>query len=254
MAFQGIRCKIGDGRKALFWHDTWVGDRPLKMVFPRLFSIASIKDAPIESMGSWDGWSWSWNLSWTRSLRTRDALERDSLQALLEEVCLSFESSDEFIWAFCKSGSFSVKSFSHEMAKHDAINSQNIRINIWRGLVPPRIEIFAWLACLGKLNTRAKLAKLNIIDPNQVLCPLCNKSAETVDHLLIHYDFSWRIWGWWMNIWDFKWAIPSSLKEIFNSWHPPSSQPLFKKIWWAIFYIIIWSIWKVRNERIFSDS
>lgn len=52
MATQGIRCKVGNGKKALFWHDTWIGDRPLKLLFPRLYSITTIKDAPIEAIGS----------------------------------------------------------------------------------------------------------------------------------------------------------------------------------------------------------
>ena len=84
--------------------------------------------------------------------------------------------------------------------------------------------------------------------------PPLQQILRTVDHLLIHCEISWRVWSWWMNIWELQWAAPASLTGVFQSWCPPSSQPFFKKIWWAIFYIIIWSLWKERNQRIFNNT
>ena len=107
-------------------------------------------------------WIWSLN-NWTRSLRPRDIEECITLQNLLKNVCISMEDEDELIWSPCKSGIFSVKSFTSEIAKTVTSSNQVDLGHIWRGLVPPRIEIFAWLAWLGKLNSRAKLATINII-------------------------------------------------------------------------------------------
>ena len=143
---------------------------------------------------------------------------------------------------------------TQELSKLTAPNFQDLVINPWRGLVPPRIEIFVWISCLGKLNTRAKLAKLNIIPHAQDICPLCDKNSETVDHLLLHCEFSWKIWGWWFHIWNQAWVSPKTLKDLFISWSPENSNPFFKKIWWAMFYIIVWSVWKERNERVFRSS
>lgn len=121
-------------------------------------------------------------------------------------------------------------------------------------MVPPRIEVCVWLACLGRLNTRAKLARLDIIPPSQDLCPLCNKCSETVDNLLVHCEFSCRVWNWRIYIWDHHWATPSSFIGIFRSWTLPCSQLFVKKVWWYVFYILVWSIWKERNEWIFNNS
>lgn len=126
--------------------------------------------------------------------------------------------------------------------------------HIWQGLVPPRIEVFTWLACLGKLNTRAKLAKINIIPVAQVCCPLCNSASETVDHLLLQCSYSWQVWCWWMNLWGVSWTPPSSLMANFKQWAISRVDPFFKKVWLAVFYIIIWSLWKERNGRIFNGT
>jgi hypothetical protein len=40
-----VRFDMGVGSKVSFWHDHWCGDRPLKLSYPALFSIAWCKDA-----------------------------------------------------------------------------------------------------------------------------------------------------------------------------------------------------------------
>jgi hypothetical protein len=42
-----IRFDPGESFKIRFWDDVWCGDRPLKVVFPGLFNIASFKEASI---------------------------------------------------------------------------------------------------------------------------------------------------------------------------------------------------------------
>jgi len=41
-----VRFEVGDDvSKFSFWHDVWCEDRPLKISYPDLFSIACSKDA-----------------------------------------------------------------------------------------------------------------------------------------------------------------------------------------------------------------
>ena len=97
IAMNGIRYKVENGKTALFWHDIWIGDSSLKILFPRLFSIAASKNVTIESLGFWNGWSWVWAFAWSRSLRIRDSIEYSSLQSLLGKVCISIDNDDEII-------------------------------------------------------------------------------------------------------------------------------------------------------------
>lgn len=75
LALHGPRKKLGNGITTLFWHDLWLGPTPLKILMPRLFSIATHKLATVHSLGFWDGKSWIWNLNWARTLRPHDTEE-----------------------------------------------------------------------------------------------------------------------------------------------------------------------------------
>lgn len=38
---QSVKVHVGNGNKVRFWEDKWVGDLPLKVTFPNLFSISN---------------------------------------------------------------------------------------------------------------------------------------------------------------------------------------------------------------------
>ena len=59
-----VRKKLGNGGNTYLWPDIWVGDLPLKKVYPRLFKISTAPDALVASNGLWNGLNWSWSLSW----------------------------------------------------------------------------------------------------------------------------------------------------------------------------------------------
>ena len=41
---------VGDGSRILFWHDRWVGDTSLKMLYPQLYTCFSDKEACISDL------------------------------------------------------------------------------------------------------------------------------------------------------------------------------------------------------------
>lgn len=149
-------------------------------------------------------------------------IERSILQILLDKVVLSPENSDSLVWRPKKSGEFSVKSFSMELAKSYHNGQNGIIKGVWNGLVPHRIEIFTWLTLIRKINTKAKLASLGIIPPNQSTCILCDQEVEILDHLFLHCIMARKIWQWWLEIWNVKGAFPSSLRSMYDQWLPPT--------------------------------
>lgn len=120
--------------------------------------------------------------------------------------------------------------------------------------MPYRIEVFVWAALLGKINTKSKLASLGIIPSSEAGCVFCNNAIEDHSHLLLHCSFSWRLWQWWIDIWGSCWVYPFSLSDAMISWHSPYREPFFKKVWLASFFIILWTLWKERNARVFSQK
>nr|CCA66178.1 hypothetical protein [Beta vulgaris subsp. vulgaris] len=254
LLYKGFRKNIGSGSQTRFWLDSWLSSSSLKSEFPRLFSITMNPNASVESLGFWEGYNWVWSFSWKRILRPQDAIEKARLDNLLLQVCPARQAQDHLIWAFSKSGSFSTKSVSRQLVKLQHPHYQDAIRGVWVGLVPHRIELFVWLALLGKINTRDKLASLGIIHGDCNICPLCMTEPETAEHLLLHCPVASQIWSWWIGLWRIKWAFPLSLREAFTQWFWPKNSPFFKKVWSAVFFIIVWTLWKERNQRIFSNN
>ena len=251
----GLRKSVGDGSDTLFWLETWLHEKPLKIACPRLFRISPLQNAHVNEMGCWRNGVWYWSLTWARPFRAQDEIEWAYLQNLLQKVVLLPEKKDRLIWAPHKSGDYSVKSFYLEMASSlSSSPAAKCYRKLWKGLVPPRIEIFTWIACLEKLNTRNKLSKLNIIPPHEDVCILCKASTESGPHLLLHCQFSWILWSWWCNIWSISWVCPSSIQLALEQWFLPSKSEISRKLWLAGFMVIVWSIWKERNARIFTNK
>nr|CCA66180.1 hypothetical protein [Beta vulgaris subsp. vulgaris] len=255
IAVNGMRKNVGNGISSLFWHDTWLCEQPLKRIAPRLFSIAINKNSSIASYGVWEGFNWVWVFSWKRVLRPQDLVEKAHLDELLKSVRLDPNADDQLIWAPEKSGRFSTKSFSKELSKMTPPTHSDAVKGVWRGLVPHRIEVFVWIALLGKINSRHKLAAFGIISEEEDICPLCDEGSETSDHLLLHCVEAQKLWAWWLDIWKVKWVFPSSLLDAFSQWKCIKKKSnFFKKVWAASFFVIIWTIWKERNLRIFHNS
>lgn len=206
---------MGRGNQTLFWQEWWIGEAPLKVLFPRLFSICTNPLATISSLGVWGGYEWHWIIPWRRILRPRDQEEKDAMFIILKSVTLDISRDDSWVWTSDKSGSFSVESATLDLAKSSSFVHQDIVKGIWRGLVPHRIEIFAWLSIMEKINTRSKLLKIGVIAQENSLCVLCNSHIETTNHLVIHCQLSWLLWSWWLDYWKLSWAQPSTIKEVF---------------------------------------
>lgn len=248
-----IRKRIGDGENTQFWHDIWVGEIALKNLCPRLFRLSTTPNGPVSSFGFWQGHNWEWTLSWTRILRPMDLCEWNNLVSILNRVTFDPFNPDSFVWTPSKNEDFSVKSFKTKMSLASPNPHLSPLRTLWKKLVPHRVEIFTWLAVLGKLNTRVKLVKLQIIPESEISCVLCGESPECSNHLFLHCSFSCEIWQWWLKIWEVAWVFPSDLRNAFIQWKSPLSNSFFKRVWAAIFFIILWSLWKERNSRIFHQ-
>ena len=244
---------MGEGRETLFWHDNWAQEEALKITYPRLFRKALDPLATVAASRIRKHQEWVWEIPWACPLRIRDQENWNSLRALLDSVPFEEGQNDQPIWTLHKSGNFTVNSFYLELYKNSQPLLSDVLQKLWGGLVPVRIEVFFWLALMGKINTKVKLASHNIIPSSEVLCPLCSQEPEDLSHLFITCPFAKSLWGWWCQIWGLSWVWPSSLASAFEQWNFPCKNKFFKKIWTAVFQVILWSIWKERNNRTFNN-
>ncbi|XP_020982428.1 uncharacterized protein LOC110273583 [Arachis duranensis] len=81
-----------------------------------------------------------------------------------------------------------------EQTMDDEILNYRFANEIWKGLVPPKVELFTWFILIGRVNTKERLRRFGIIEGNDNLCVLCKKEVETVQHLFVTYEYSWQVW------------------------------------------------------------
>ena len=65
---------VGDGSRIRFWHDRWVGDISLKILYPWLYTCSSDKEACISDLldHQEDGSSRCWNVRFFRNFHERE--------------------------------------------------------------------------------------------------------------------------------------------------------------------------------------
>ncbi|XP_057734667.1 uncharacterized protein LOC130950143 [Arachis stenosperma] len=249
--------EVGDGRGTRFWEDVWLRGGALKDQFPRLFSVSNQRGSVIGDCGFWDGAEWIWNFQWRRELFQWELNLVNQLHDVLRLVKLDYGSEDRVVWKFDKQGVFSTNSFLQVLQEDiipEDITSYNFTKTIWKGLVPPRVELFVWFVLTGRVNTKERLSRLGVIHHEDVVCVFCNKNIEYSHHLFLGCDFSWQVWCTWLSFVGRLWSCPGTLKEHFISWTGISASKVERKRWLMGFCAITWNIWLERNRRIFQNK
>ncbi|GJV84912.1 RNA-directed DNA polymerase, eukaryota, reverse transcriptase zinc-binding domain protein [Tanacetum coccineum] len=198
---------------------------PLKLTYPRLFSLELDKNISIADKMR--------DTSLISSFRRvpRGGIEEDQVTRLrnsLTNVILS-QSLDRWVWNLESSGDFSVKSARSFI--DDTLLPKTDVPTRWVKVVPIKINIFAWKVSLDKLPTRLNLS-LRGVDIPSIICPLCSISVESTSHLLFSCHLSrslmHKVARWWdLDVQDFysygDWLVwlsnirlPSKLKGILE--------------------------------------
>nr|XP_029148271.1 uncharacterized protein LOC112742312 [Arachis hypogaea] len=191
----GLSMEIGDGRGTRFWEDVWLRGGSLKDLFPRLFSVSNQRGSVIGDCGFWDGIEWRWNFQWRRQLFQWELDLLNQLHETLRLVNLVYDKEDKVVWKFDKHGVFSTNSFVQVMQVEtlsEDIASYSFTRTVWKGLVPPRVELFIWFALTGRINTKERLSRLRVVNQDDVACVLCNEGVESGYHLFLGCGFSWQ--------------------------------------------------------------
>ncbi|GJW74853.1 RNA-directed DNA polymerase, eukaryota [Tanacetum coccineum] len=163
--FAGISSsrKVGDGRATRFWEDFWIGTRPLKDLFPRVWAL----DQESEPMVC-DRIHLMRDGSWLRHC-PRGGVEREQWDALISLVQAHIVSDqmDRWLWSANDPGVFSVSMARVLIDKGTlVIGEEETRRS---KLVPIKINVFMWRMILDKLPTRLNLM-LRGLDVQSNLC------------------------------------------------------------------------------------
>ncbi|GLT87533.1 hypothetical protein SLE2022_056120 [Rubroshorea leprosula] len=155
--------KIDEGKDMLFWHEKWVGDKPLKEKFNRLFSLSREKDACIADMGQWNNGEWMWTWRWTRNLFVWEINLLQELCSMLEGIKLTQGEDDNWIWKHNSKGRYTVKS-AYNIINQNQESRQDAQYKlIWDNKLPLKISAFAWKALQNRILTKDNLLKRGLM-------------------------------------------------------------------------------------------
>ncbi|XP_058732909.1 uncharacterized protein LOC131604490 [Vicia villosa] len=180
---------------------------PLGILFPDLLSMSDAPHSKVADMSRWNGENWIWALGiFCDSEDRASAKQLNNLVILLAPVqpCRLLE--DSFVWWINPSG-FTVSNaydtiMLFELPIPPLENSfSSLFSQLWKTKVPNRIHLFGWRLIWSILLTKSELAKRGIlIVPHLLVCPLCRRVDEDLDHLFLHCHIV-RIWWKKLSIW-----------------------------------------------------
>jgi hypothetical protein len=82
---------------------------------------------------------------------------------------------------------------------------------------------------------------------------MCKKSGETIDHLLLLYDFARALWNSVFCLCELEWVMLRRVVDLFASWRGQFGSFRSAAVWKMIPPWLMWCIWRERNARSFED-
>ena len=178
---------------------------------------------------------------------------------LIQKIRPAPRLGDDFIaWAPEKSGTFSVRS-AYKMASDELANSDLASTSsradgsrdgwkdIWRCMVPPKVQSFAWRLASDSLATWKNKFRRSL--EVSACCPVCGREDEDAFHVFCSCNHAVRLWEAMSAVWK----LPK-LKRINNTgqdwlFHVLSSINDDTR---SRLLMLFWRIWFLRNEIVHS--
>ena len=133
---------------------------------------------------------------------------------LVNNCRVNQEKNDRLVWKGDKNGLNSIRANATLLEGSTGIIAPWKLV--WNSIVLPKISFFAWKVWWGKILTMEQLKKRGFQLAGR--CPLCGSAEEDLDHLLLHGQTIWSLWGRLISILSFRWACTQSVKELLEGW------------------------------------
>ncbi|GKD29268.1 RNA-directed DNA polymerase, eukaryota, reverse transcriptase zinc-binding domain protein [Tanacetum coccineum] len=147
---------------------------------------------------------------WVGDIRLRERFPRDprgraygdvvELTNLLQNVTLSLNCMDSWLWNLSEDGNFNVKDLAfmvYDICLHVGNTTQK---TLWNKLAPKKVNVFIWRVLHGRIPVHVELDERGI-ELDYILCPCCDDSLESCDHCLVPCNVAKNVWDrifeWW---------------------------------------------------------
>ncbi|CAJ2632963.1 unnamed protein product [Trifolium pratense] len=159
---------------------------------------------------------------------------------------------DKLVWKLEQDGFYSVRS-AYKQCVNDAGYQDRHGVagqwnNIWHAKIPPKVKNLIWRIGRDVLPTRKKLNSRGVQCPMH--CVVCNDGDEDSTHVLFSCTRSIQCWqqaGLWAHISTGLGANNNIAENLFSILHR------LNKDQQELFCVLVWSIWKRRNNKVWED-
>ncbi|KAK1678260.1 hypothetical protein QYE76_039108 [Lolium multiflorum] len=236
------RVSVGDGRRASFWHDSWLPGGALAVSHHALYTHTTMPDATVVHvlLAGIDN-------ALAPRFSTVVAHELELLHPLLDSVSIRDEADSRTLHR-CAGPHNSLRAaelyrlyrFGGELSAHASF--------VWDGWAPSRVKFFAWLLVQSRIQTKDNLLRKTIVDVAEAGCTLCAASIETASHLLLHCPAAARLW-------DAVGVVVPAAAHI-NELHLIRAPRRVPAETASTFLLVLgcWHIWKQRNAKVFRGE
>jgi hypothetical protein len=255
----GVVKVLGNGSSTSFWNDIWVGDQNLASMFPRLFAISNQQHLNLSDMGGLEVDGWRWRLLWRRPF----FIWEEAMYMQLVETIRGFQPVDRvdsWRWIHDPQSGFTAKSAYHSLVSVHRQQSDLNQLqryvfnNIWISGAPSKVSAFSWQLLLNRIPTLDNLLLRGFPANGNLMCSLCNGYAETAGHLFLNCEITAKIWYDIVKWIGFQMMLPPTLNHSFAIMANCGKGKRGKKGMMLIWHAFIWTVWRLRNNRIFNNG
>jgi hypothetical protein len=246
---KSIRMIVGDGRMALFWTDPWLDSDNIQQRAPALLAAVephaqntrTVADALVDRR---------WIRDITGPLAVPALVQFLELVDVVQTVLLSPGVPDQVQWKLIASGVYSAgsayKAFFAGMGLFPCGKA------IRRTWAPAKCKVHMWLAMQRRLWTADRLLRRGL--NARAMCPLCEQESETADHIAVGCVLAREVWYNTLRRCDLQHLTPIADDELIR-WWPDARQRVprpQRKGFDSIVLLVVWTLWKERNSRVFQ--
>jgi len=240
---------VRNGRKASFWHGSWINGQAPYSLCPLLYKHSRRKKRSVREATT----NGRWIADIAHNLNHNLLDEFFKLWREIEAANLNLQDDEEdcIIWNLESSGQFSTRSaYAIQFAGHTLSSFPSL---IWEVWAPPKCKFFLWLLLQDKLWTAARLQQRGW--ENNYFCALCIRNLETVQHLFFECPLARSVWNLVAD-----WSLCEKLRpsgweyqEDIEDWFAQTTTSGDKK-GHTMSILTLWCLWNQRNAVIFRDQ
>ena len=205
-------------------------------------------------MGGYMEEEWEWNFLWRRPLFDNEISKAINFLQHVESKVIQIQRRDDWVWTLDPSGQYTAKS-AYRMMMGGATDGTQDRDfeELWKMKVPTKFAVFAWRLLRDRLPSKTNLQGRQV-EIDDRTCPFCKSAEKEAGHLFFHctkiIPMWWEFLSWVNNVGVF----PQDPRQHFLQHESIVVDGLRTNRWKCWWLIVTWTIWKKRNDIIFSND